>query len=156
VPRRVPGITVEARRYLLVGVVALAVDVVLFNLLRFAGGEGPLAEYPLASKVLSSGGATVVAWFGNRHWTFHHRRRQAPTGELVLFCLVAGLSLTIAVGCLGISHYVLGLRSPLADNISANVVGLVLSTGFRFWAYRRFVFNRAEGAGDPVAVSAPG
>ncbi|MGZ4722528.1 MAG: GtrA family protein, partial [Oryzihumus sp.] len=31
--------------------------------------------------------------------------------------------------------------SPLADNISANGVGLVLGTLFRFWAYRRFVFS---------------
>jgi putative flippase GtrA len=46
----------------------------------------------------------------------------------------------IAVGCLAISHYLLGLTSPLADNISANVVGLILGTAFRFWAYRTFVF----------------
>ena len=49
------------------------------------------------------------------------------------------------------SHYVLDLRSPLADNISANGVGLVLGTLFRFWAYRRFVFAGEQLApdGDP-------
>ena len=48
-----------------------------------------------------------------------------------------GISLTI----LWFSHYVLGLTSPLADNISANIVGLGAGSLFRFWAYRRFVFT---------------
>jgi len=60
---------------------------------------------------------------------------------------VAGM--VIALGCLAFSHYVLDLRSARADNISANGVGLVLGTLFRFWAYRYFVF-RAEPADDPV------
>jgi putative flippase GtrA len=55
----------------------------------------------------------------------------------------------IAVACLWFSHYVLDLRSPLADNISANGVGLVLGTMFRFWTYRTFVFT-AELADDPA------
>jgi putative flippase GtrA len=35
---------------------------------------------------------------------------------------------------------VLGLTSRLADNISANVVGVGLGTVFRFVTYKRFVF----------------
>jgi hypothetical protein len=34
----------------------------------------------------------------------------------------------------------MGWDSALADNISANVVGLALGTAFRFWSYRKFVF----------------
>ena len=34
----------------------------------------------------------------------------------------------------------LGLSGPLADNIAANVVGLLLGTLFRFWSYRTWVF----------------
>ena len=55
-----------------------------------------------------------------------------------------GLIGAIALACLTVSHYVMDLRSPLADNISANGVGLVLGTLFRFWAYRRFVFAGEE------------
>ncbi|WP_418606452.1 hypothetical protein [Georgenia sp. SUBG003] len=33
--------------------------------------------------------------------------------------------MAIAVGCLAVSHYVLGFTSPLADNVAANGVGLV-------------------------------
>ena len=39
-----------------------------------------------------------------------------------------------------ISHDLLGLTSRLADNVSANVIGLALGTLFRYWSYRRFVF----------------
>ena len=49
--------------------------------------------------------------------------------------------MAIALSCLGFSHYVLDLRSPLADNISANLVGLALGMVFRFWSYRTFVFT---------------
>ena len=48
----------------------------------------------------------------------------------------------------------LGFTSLLADNISANVVGLVLGTAFRFLMYRYWVFGstRRKGlSGDPGA-----
>ena len=40
-----------------------------------------------------------------------------------------------------ISHDVLGLTSRLADNISANIIGLALGTIFRYLTYKRFVFT---------------
>jgi hypothetical protein len=36
---------------------------------------------------------------------------------------------------------VLDQHNALADNISANVIGLGLGTLFRFWSYRKFVFR---------------
>jgi putative flippase GtrA len=39
-----------------------------------------------------------------------------------------------------VSHYLLDQRSLLADNLSSNVVGLVVSTGFRFLLYRFWVY----------------
>lgn len=133
-----------------VGAFAFVVDIAVFNLLRFGLGDGgPLEHKPLTAKVLSTVCATLVAWLGNRLWTFRHRRRTAVHHELALFVLFNAIGMGIAVACLGVSHYVLDLRSPLADNISANVVGLVLGTLFRFWSYRTFVFT-AELADDPV------
>ena len=48
-----------------------------------------------------------------------------------------------------LSHDVLGLTSRLADNTSANVVGLALGTVFRFVTYRRFVFAPPKPRGRP-------
>jgi putative flippase GtrA len=60
--------------------------------------------------------------------------------EYLLFFVFNGIAMLISLTCLWVSHYLLGLDTPLADNISANVVGLILGTMFRFFAYRTWVF----------------
>lgn len=147
----------ELLRFGSVGAVAFVVDVSLFNLLCFGPG-GLLSGQPIGAKVVSVSVATVVAWLGNRHWTFAHRRGVAgsrPVGhELVGFALVNVAGMGVAVGCLAVSHYALGLTSPVADNIAANVVGLGLGTLVRYLGYRRFVFTGRAPSSEPVAVGA--
>jgi putative flippase GtrA len=153
---RVEQLVREVAKFGVVGLGALVIDVGLFNLLRFAGGEGPLYDKPLTAKVISVVVATTFAYFGNRHWTFRHRARTSFGREYVLFFVLNGVGLLISVGCLWFSHYALGLTSPLADNISANVVGLALGTMFRFWSYRRWVFpeDPEEAEQATIATSA--
>ncbi len=140
----------EVVKFGAVGAVAFVVDIGLFNLLRFGLGDGgPLEHKPLTAKVISATAATIVAWLGNRVWTFRHRRRAKAHHELALFVAFNVAGMLIALACLWVSHYGLDLRSARADNISANGVGLVLGTLFRFWAYRTFVFTE-ELADDPV------
>lgn len=131
----------EALKFGAVGAVAFVVDTGLFNLLLHVGEEPVLEEKPLTAKVISVCVATLVAWLGNRYWTFRRRRRSAVTRELVLFGVVNVGGLLLALVPLGVSRYVLGLESAVADNIAANVVGLALGTIFRFLMYRTVVFN---------------
>jgi len=142
----------ELLRFGTVGGVAFVVDTGLFNLLRFGPGD-LLADKPLTAKVLSVAAATIVAWLGNRYWTFSDRKTQTQLREFLGFVVVNIGGMGIALGCLWFSHYVLDLRSPLADNISANGVGLVLGMVFRYLAYRTFVFT-AKPAGT-LADGAP-
>ncbi|GED09678.1 GtrA family protein [Cellulosimicrobium cellulans] len=137
----------ELAKFGSVGAVAYVVDLGLFNLLSFGPGE-LLGHKPLTAKIVSVTVATLVAWVGNRYWTFSARRTQARGRELAAFVVVNVGGMLIAVGCLAISTYALGLTSPLAKNVSANVVGLALGTAFRYVAYRRLVFtgDRAEDA----------
>ncbi len=130
----------EIVKFGIVGLIAYVVDIGTFNLLQYVGGQGPLYGKPITAKVISVALATTVAYFGNRFWTWRDRGRTNMGREYLLFFLFNGIAMLIAVGCLALSHYVLGLTSPLADNISANVVGLILGTLFRFWSYRTFVF----------------
>jgi putative flippase GtrA len=130
----------ELGKFGLVGLVAYLIDLTIFNLLRFAGGEGPLYDKPLTAKVFSVLAATTVAYFGNRHWTFKDRARSTFRREYTLFFIFNAVGMVISLSCLWISHYVLGFDSALADNISANVIGLVLGTIFRFWGYHNWVF----------------
>src|SRR5688500_18387556 len=69
----------------LVGMLGLLADVGGFNLLRFAGGEGPLYDLPMTAKVISTGMGIVVSWLGHRYWTFSEKRRVAIRREFVLF-----------------------------------------------------------------------
>ncbi len=130
----------------LVGLAGYVIDVSLFNVLRFAGDPALLPDKPITAKALSVVVATVVTYLGNRYWTWRHRSRVPVTRQAVLFFWFNGLGLAISAGCLAISHYALGLDSALADNVSANGVGLVLGTAFRFWAYRTYVFKPHAGA----------
>ena len=50
--------------------------------------------------------------------------------------------MVLPVGCLALTRHVLGIDSALADNLSANGVGLVLAFGARFYLFKRFVFRR--------------
>lgn len=133
----------EAAKFGIVGGVAFVVNTGTFNLLRFAGpgSVGVLHGKPLTANVIGVVVSTVVAWLGNRFWTFRHRRRASAPRELLLFAVMNAAGLAISLACLGFTYYVLDLRGAVATNISANVVGLVLGTLFRWWAYRRFVFT---------------
>ena len=138
----------------MVGAVAFVVDLGGYNLLVFGPhllgmlGEGNtvgiLHDKPLTARIISATLATLVAWLGNRLWTFRHRRNRPAYHELGLFVLFNAAAMIISVACLGFSRYVLGLDSQLADNI-VNIIGIGIGTLFRFWTYRKFVF-----AGDAL------
>lgn len=130
----------ELGKFGVIGLVAYIIDLTIFNVLRFSGGEGPLYEKPLTAKVISVLAATTFAYFGNRHWTFKDRSRSSFRRQYTLFFVFNAVGMVISLSCLWVSHYLLGFESPLADNISANVVGLVLGTVFRFWGYHNWVF----------------
>ena len=130
----------ELGKFGVIGLIAYVIDLAVFNLLRFAGGEGPLFDKPLTAKVISVLVATTFAYFGNRNWTFKDRTRSSFRREYALFFVFNAVGMIISLSCLWISHYILGFDSALADNISANVIGLVLGTVFRFWGYHNWVF----------------
>jgi putative flippase GtrA len=138
----------EAAKFGVVGTAGLVVDLGLFNGLRFLGGEGVLYDKPLTAKAISVVVATMVTFMGNRHWAFRHRGQRGIGAGYSLFFILNAIAMGIALVCLWFSHYVLNLTSPLADNISANVIGLGLGTIFRFWSYRKWVFPRPTGDPD--------
>lgn len=126
-----------------VGAIGYVTDLVVFNLLRYAGEPGLFADQPLTAKLISSAVALLVTYLGNKHWTWRGRSCESQHREIVLFVMFNIIGMAIALGCLGMSHYVLGFTSPLADNIAANIVGVSLGGLFRFWTYRTYVFRPA-------------
>jgi putative flippase GtrA len=144
----------EVLTFLAVGGAGYVVDVLAFNWLRVRPGLAGLD--PTVSKVLAVAAAMVVTYLGNRMLTW---RDQAPRAErrreISLFVLFNLVGLGISVALLALTHDLLGLTSRLADNLSANVVGLALGTAFRYWSYRRFVFVPPTGLPDRPAPRPP-
>ncbi len=133
----------QLAKFGVVGLLAYVVDVGLFNLLTYVGDPPLLSGQPLAAKAVSASVATVVAWLGNRFWTFRRTRRADVGREFVLYAIMCTIGLGISLACLWVSHYALGFTSALADNVAANVIGLAAGTAFRFWAYKRYVFTHS-------------
>jgi putative flippase GtrA len=141
--RRVFG---EAVKFSAVNVVATAVAVVLFNALvhglPMLYGPGPLHDYPLLTYFVANTVGMLISFYGSRRYAFKHRRPTGPGGGLVNYAIVNFASFVIPMACLWITRNVFDWDTVIADNISANIVGAVLATLVRFWAFRRFVFKR--------------
>jgi putative flippase GtrA len=149
-PGRARRFLVQVARFGLVGAAGLLVDLTVFNALRLTllAPENVYAG-PLIAKVVSTLLAIVTNWLGNRYWTFASDRRSNTLREGLEFFAVSLAGMSIGLGCLWVSHYLLGFTSVLADNISANVVGLALGAVFRFTLYRYWVFSPNRGASVP-------
>jgi len=136
------GLVRYALKFGVIGLAGYFIDVVVFNALRLGvSGTGHFFQSPIGAKIVSVTVATLLTWFGNRYWTFREHRRKNFLLELFEFSAVAIGGLGIGLLCLWISHYVLGFTSLLADNISTNIIGLVLGTAFRFLLYRFWVYG---------------
>ena len=149
----------QLTRFGLVGLVGLVIDVGIFNLLRVTVlSPEVLHEGPVLAKVISTSIAIIANWIGNRHWTFRGERKSHWVREGVEFALVSVGGMAISLGCLWVSHYLLGFTSVLADNIATNGIGLALGTAFRFTLYRAWVFkariDREESVQDDAASDA--
>lgn len=139
---------VEFLRFCLVGGANYLVDVATFNLLLLT----IFTQWPVSAKVLAASIATVFSWVVNRSWTFRkHLAHRSLWSEFWRFALINVFGMAPALVCLWISHYLLALTSPLADNISANVIGLILGTLLRYYCYRFFVFNGSQQGQDEAA-----
>jgi putative flippase GtrA len=146
----------EVSKFGVVGGIAFAVDLAIFNFLLQSGSE------TLTAKTLSTIVATTLAFLGNRFWTWRHGEHTHMARQYTMFFVLNAIGLGIALTCLAISHYGLGqiwpaLQTPLADNIAGQLVGTAMGTMFRFWSYRRFVFRVtvAPEKHDPASAEPP-
>lgn len=139
----------ELIRFAITGVVATLVDVAIFNALLL--GVGAPSAW---SKVVSSALAIAVAFAGSRWFTWRDRRTDSPGREYALFVLFSVAAAGIQLACLLFSRHVLGFTDPVADNVSANVVGMALATLFRFWTFRTYVFAERARPATRRAVDA--
>ncbi|MFD0774039.1 GtrA family protein [Streptomonospora algeriensis] len=130
-----PRLARELAKFGTVGGVAYIVQLAATNLFWLVLDAAPLVGQALGVLI-----ATVVAFLGNRFWTFSHRARTGLAREYLLFFVFNAIGLGIQLATLGVSVYVLGFDGTLARNVAGNVVGVGLGSLFRFASYKRWVF----------------
>lgn len=157
-------LSAEAGRFSIVGGLATVVAFVLFNLLLhgFWIAEPILVDSPFVAYILANTVGMAISYYGTRHWVFRTRRAQGTDNGLIAYVVINVVTMALPLFCLWVSRTVLGLSDPVADNVSANGIGL--ATGFvaRFYLFRQHVFNQprrpsptAASTGDRVAREAP-
>ena len=82
----------EMIKFGVVGLIAFVIDIGLANLLWHT----VLSDKVTTAKIISGAVATLFAWFGNRQWTFRHRRSRPAHHEVALFFGVNAIALGIS------------------------------------------------------------
>lgn len=146
----------EMAKFGVVGGIALVVNIVVYHLYVMVNEKDVLTASIVASVV-----ATVVAYLGNRYWTYQHRYTEGTSSnrsrEVVLFFVINGIASVIQDGCLALTHYVIGWNTHLGDFFGNFILGTALGMVFRFWTYRTWIFPETQPvlAADQFQYTAP-
>jgi putative flippase GtrA len=136
----------EFAKFGIIGVVGLAITNVGYDLMH-SHGVGPVTSTTIATII-----ATIVAYIGNRYWSFKHRERTNIPREGIIFFVLNGFGLLIQDAAVAFNSYALHLEHhKLAEFIALNT-GIAIATVFRFWSYRKFVWA-APGDAATAAVA---
>jgi putative flippase GtrA len=150
-------------KFAIVGGTTFVIDNGIWYLLKLT----VLEEKPVTAKIIAIIVATIVSYVLNREWSFRTRGGRERHHEAALFFLVSGVGVAINIAPLWLSRHLFGLQSPLvsvmteeiADFVSGSIIGMLLATGFKFWAMRRWVFPDAGARPDrrvhPISVESP-
>jgi putative flippase GtrA len=134
----------ELIKFAIVGATTFLIDSLIFFTLKLT----VLEPKPVTAKVISGIIAVIASYILNREWSFRDRGGRERHHEALLFFTISGVGVLLSMAPLWVSSYVLQLRVPdvsltaenIADFISAYIIGNLLQMGFRFWAFRRWVF----------------
>jgi putative flippase GtrA len=89
-----------------------------------------------------------VSYVLSREWSFRTRGGRERHHEAALFFLISGLGVGVNSLPLAVSRYVLRLQAPhvsvvtqeVADYVSGIILGTLITTLFRWWAFKKWVF----------------
>jgi putative flippase GtrA len=138
----------EFAKFGIIGVIGLAITNIGYALMH-SHGVGPVTSTTIATII-----ATIVAYIGNRYWSFRHRERTSVPREGTIFFVLNGIGLLIQDAVVAFNSYVLHLEQHKVAEFLALNAGIALATVFRFWSYRKFVWA-APAAGAGARAAAP-
>ena len=146
----------ELIKFAIVGATTFVIDSAVFFTLKLT----VLEPKPVTAKIIAGIVAVIASYILNREWSFRDRGGRERHHEALLFFGFSGVGVLICMAPLWFSSYVLMLRVPevsltvenIADFIAAYIIGNLLQMGFRFWAFRRWVFPDEFGRSPDKAV----
>jgi putative flippase GtrA len=146
----------ELIKFAIVGATTFVIDSALFYTLKLT----VLEPKPVTAKIISGIVAVIASYILNREWSFRDRGGRERHHEALLFFMFSGVGVLVSMTPLWVSSYVFGLRVPhvsltvenIADFVSAYLLGNLLQMGFRFWAFRRWVFPDEFGRAPDKAL----
>lgn len=141
----------ELIKFAIVGATTFIIDSAIFYTLKLT----ILEPKPVTAKVISGIVAVIASYVLNREWSFRDRGGRERHHEALLFFGFSGVGVVLSMIPLWLSRYALDLQVPhvsltvenIADFLSAYLIGNLLQMGFRFWAFRRWVFPDELGGG---------
>ena len=137
----------EVGRFLAVGLVATIVALILFNFLVHGFNTAdfaPLNDQPELAYLIANLVGMAISFRFTKGWAFRERETNHPDGGLLAFVAINLVTMLIPMICLWISRNAMGLDDPFSDNVSANVVGLLLANTARFFLFRSLIFRHPD------------
>ncbi|MEU4740756.1 GtrA family protein [Actinosynnema sp. NPDC023658] len=130
----------ELIRFAVVGGTTFVIDNGVWYALKLT----VLQDKVVTAKAIAVLVAVISSYVLSREWSFHTRGGRERHHEAALFFLVSGMGIGVNLLPLYVSRHVFDLHSEAADFVSGSVIGMLLATGFKFWAMRKFVFPEAD------------
>jgi putative flippase GtrA len=146
----------ELIKFAIVGATTFVIDSAVFYTLKLT----VLEPKPVTAKIIAGIVAVIASYILNREWSFRDRGGRERHHEALMFFAFSGVGVLLSMAPLWISSYVLMLRVPevsltvenIADFIAAYIIGNLLQMGFRFFAFRRWVFPDEFGRNPDKAI----
>ena len=146
----------ELIKFAIVGATTFVIDSAVFFTLKLT----VLEPKPVTAKIIAGIVAVIASYVLNREWSFRDRGGRERHHEALMFFAFSGVGVLLSMAPLWFSSYVLMLRVPevsltvenIADFVAAYIIGNLLQMGFRFWAFRRWVFPDEFGRSPDKAI----
>ena len=135
-------------KFLVVGGICFVLDTILSYVFRFEVGLGPNTAKSVATIL-----ATGLSYVLNRLWSLAHRvdEDRGHGRDIPTYAIISAAGLAITWVPISVTVYLLDQRGKVAYLV-AIVIGTAITTVFRYWAFRRWVFVNDPDAAERAAL----